>query len=115
MDEERMLGTVIHSFIFPQGLVTLPSTIVVGCGGTHWAVRATPSQQWHTVLVRNLSGGAWVAQFKRPALDFGSGHDLTVCEFEPCVEFCADSMEPAWDSPSLPLSVPLLLVHCLSK
>ena len=28
------------------------------------------------------------------ASDFGSGHDLTVCEFKPCVGLCADSSEP---------------------
>ena len=28
------------------------------------------------------------------ASDFGSGHDLTVCEFKPHVGFCADSSEP---------------------
>ena len=27
-------------------------------------------------------------------LDFSSGHDLTVCGFEPCVGLCADSSEP---------------------
>ena len=26
--------------------------------------------------------------------DFGSGHDVTVCEFEPRVGLCADSSEP---------------------
>ena len=31
-------------------------------------------------------------------LDFGSGHDLTVQEMEPCVRLWADSAEPAWDS-----------------
>ena len=37
------------------------------------------------------------------ALDFSSGHDLTVCESEPCMLLCTDSVEPAWDScsPSL--------------
>ena len=38
---------------------------------------------------------------KRPTLDFGSGHDLTVREFEPRVGLCADNTEPAWDSQSL--------------
>ena len=39
--------------------------------------------------------GAWVAQsVEWPTLDFGSGHDLTVCEFEPHVGLCADSSEP---------------------
>ena len=40
---------------------------------------------------------------KHPVLGFGSGHDLTVREFEPCVGLCADSAEPAWDSFSLSL------------
>ena len=51
--------------------------------------------------------GAWVAQsVKCPTLDFGSCHDVTFLRFEPHVGFCADSIEPAWDSlsPSLPLS-----------
>ena len=40
---------------------------------------------------------------KHLTLDFGSGRDLMVCEFEPRVRLCADSAEPAWDSlsPSL--------------
>ena len=40
---------------------------------------------------------------KRPTPDFGSGHDLLVCEIEPRVGLCADSTEPAWVSlsPSL--------------
>ena len=49
---------------------------------------------------------------EHPTLDFGSRHDLRVCEFEPRVRLCADSVEPAWDSlsplslhPSLPLSL----------
>ena len=63
------------------------------------------------VLVYGLSGpmayydqikkwwGAWVAQSAGcQALDFGSGHDLTVCGFELPVWLCADSAVPAWDS-----------------
>ena len=34
-------------------------------------------------------------------LDFSSGHDLMVCEFEPNIGLGADSVEPAWDSLSL--------------
>ena len=34
---------------------------------------------------------------KRPTLDFGSGHDLTVQEIKPCVWLCTDSGEPVWD------------------
>ena len=31
----------------------------------------------------------------------GSGQDLVVRGFEPCIGLCTDSMEPAWDSFSL--------------
>ena len=31
-------------------------------------------------------------------LDFGLGHNLMVCETEPFIGLCADSMEPDWDS-----------------
>ena len=52
-----------------------------------------------------MHGGAQVAQLvKLPTLDFGSGHDLTVHEFEPRIGLCADSVETAWDS---------LSPHCL--
>ena len=51
--------------------------------------------------------GTWVAQLvKRPNLDLGSSNDLTVLEIEPRVRLCADSMETAWDSPSLSLPMP---------
>ena len=53
--------------------------------------------------------GAWVAQLvKSPTLGFVSGHDLTVCEFEPLIGLHADSMKPAGNSlsPSLSLSAP---------
>ena len=52
-----------------------------------------------------------------PTLDLSSGHDFTVRKIEPCVRFCAKSMELAWDSRSPSLSAyPLLAhVHSLSK
>ena len=60
-----------------------------------------------TIAIRNLSG-AWAAQsVKQPTLGFGSGHDLTVCEFEPCVKLCSDSMDSLGFS--LPLSLSLSL------
>ena len=40
---------------------------------------------------------------KRLTPDLGSGHDLTVCEFKPCIRLCVDGGEPAWDSASLSL------------
>ena len=65
---------------------------------------------------RSYYWGAWVAQsIKCPTVGFGSGHDLMVNEFKPCVGLHA---EPAWDSLSLCLSLsasPLfMLTHCLS-
>ena len=58
-----------------------------------------------------------VQSVKHLALDFSSGHDLTVCEFEPHMGLCADSSEPAWDSlsPSLSAPPPLTLSISLSK
>ena len=66
-----------------------------------------------------MSGKAWVAQsVKRPTLDFGSGHNLTVHEFEPRTGLCADSGEPVWDAVSPGLSAPppppLMLMLSLS-
>ena len=52
---------------------------------------------------------------KRLTHDFGSGHDLTVLEFEPHIGLCADSIEPALDSlsPSLSLPLPCSCTHSL--
>ena len=38
---------------------------------------------------------------KHPTLDFCSGQDLTVREFEPCIELSAGIVEPASDPLSL--------------
>ena len=52
-----------------------------------------------------------MSQFVRSlTLGFGSGHDLTIHEFEP-IGLHADSMEPAWDPLSPSLSAPPLLAH----
>ena len=51
---------------------------------------------------------------KCPTLDFGSGHDLTVCGFEPRTGLYADSAEPAWDSLSHSQLLPCSHVHTLS-
>ena len=43
-------------------------------------------------VIKNMFRGTWVTQsVKRPT----SAHDLTVCEFEPCVRLYADSLR-AW-------------------
>ena len=58
----------------------------------------------------------WVAPLvEHRTLDLGSRHDLTVCGIEPRIRLCADSVEPAWDSLSLPLPTPPLLVRSLSQ
>ena len=52
--------------------------------------------------------GAWVAQWVgHPTLGFGSGHGLAVGGFEPRIGLRADSVETAWDSLSLSLSLSL--------
>ena len=56
-----------------------------------------------------------VQSVKYPTLDFFSGHNLTVHGFQPQVKLSADSVEPVWDSLSLPLSVPLLFELSVSK
>ena len=45
-------------------------------------------------------------QVQPQTLDFGSGHDLLVRGFEPCVGLCAAGTEPARDSLSPSLSAP---------
>ena len=60
----------------------------------------------------HLCMSTWVAQLvKYLTLDFGSGHDLTVHEFKPCIRLASVSIEPASDplSPSLSAPVPLVL------
>ena len=50
---------------------------------------------------------------KRPTLDIGSGHDLTVCGFEPHARLRTDSAEPACDSVCPAFSAPPLLALSL--
>ena len=58
--------------------------------------------------------GSWVAQSVRsPTPGFGSGRDLTVCEFKPHIGPCADGMEPAWDSLSPSFSLCPSQAHSL--
>ena len=71
---------------------------------------STASLETHTHT--HIHRGPWVAHsVERPTPDFGSGHDLTVHEFESCIRLCVHSVEPAWDSPSLCLS----LSHKINK
>ena len=56
-------------------------------------------------LLTESSRGTWVVHsVKHLTYYFSSGHDLVVCRFKSCIGLCADSMEPAWDSPSPSLS-----------
>ena len=52
---------------------------------------------------------------ERLTLGFSSGHDLTVCEFEPHVGLHPGSAELAWDSLSPSLSAPPPLSLSLLK
>ena len=47
------------------------------------------------------------------ASDFSSGHDLMVCEFEPCISVYSNNAEPALDSLS-PVSLCPYPTHTLS-
>ena len=49
-----------------------------------------------------------------PTLDLGSGYDLTVCEFKPCIGLSAISTETALDPLSPSLSAPSPLMFPLS-
>ena len=53
-----------------------------------------------------------VQSVEHPTLDFSSGYDLTIHEIKPHVRFCVDRVEPAWDSLSFLLSLPLSLLTC---
>ena len=56
----------------------------------------------------NIYWGTWVAPSnKHHTLDLDPGLDLRVGKFEPRIGLCTDSVEPAWDSLSLPLSLSL--------
>ena len=64
-------------------------------------------------IILSAPWDTWVAHLvKCPTTDFGSGRDLTVCEFQPHIRLCANSLEPAWDclSPSF-LPLPLLKIN----
>ena len=91
---------------------------VCGTSGTGCpSLRETPelaqasSEQVGICQSLKCTWGAWVAQsVKRPTLDIGSGHDLTVHEFKPHIGLCTDGMEAVWDSASPFLSAPPLFV-----
>ena len=72
------------------------------------------------ILNRKVRGAGVAQSVEVPTPDFSSGHDLMVRGIKPCVWLCADSVEPAWDSLSPPLSVtlpisPSLLISLSNK
>ena len=76
---------------------------------------------WDPNKFTKIGAPGWLSQLSVVS-DFGSGHDLTVFEFELCVGLSADSSEPGACfrfsfslSLSLALSAPPLLVLFLSK
>ena len=68
----------------------------------------------HTLVITSKTiWDTWVAQLvEQLILGFGSGHDLEVHEFQPCVGLCIDSAEPAWDCLFLPVSLPSPACAC---
>ena len=72
----------------------------------------------HVVKLRlHKMRGTWVIQsVEHLTLAFGSGHDLTVHEFQPCIRLRADNVEPVWDlCPSFSAPPLLTLYLSLSK
>ena len=70
-----------------------------------------PARLFTVILKSSNTWGTWVTQsVKHLTLDFNSGHDVTIHEFEPHIGLCTDSAEPAWDSLS-----PSLFPSLLSK
>ena len=64
--------------------------------------------------LKDLRDALVAESVEHPTLDFGSGHDLMVCGTKPHIWLRADSSEPAWNSPSPPLSATPLLTRVLS-
>ena len=60
-------------------------------------------------------GGSVGEAGKRLTLGFGSGHHLKDRGILPHIGLCADSVEPTWDSLSLPLFLPLPCSHALTR
>ena len=60
------------------------------------------------LFLRNVRTGAHrtAQSVEHGTLDFGSGHDLMVHEFELRIWLHPDGVEPAWDSLSPSLAVP---------
>ena len=65
--------------------------------------------------MKREASNAWVAQaVMHSTLGLGSGYDLMVHEFEPCIRLCAAIVDLAWNSLSPSFSNPLLLALSVS-
>ena len=72
-------------------LSVIGSRVCVGGG-----VGLNSRGMWSLLCENRLELGRWVARSaEHPTLDLGSGHDLSVCEFQPCAGLYADGWEPA--------------------
>ena len=60
----------------------------------------------------NVFRGGWVVHSVKHLTS--AGHNLTAHGFKPHIRLSADIAKPAWDSHSLPLSLPLPDLHLLS-
>ena len=79
-----------------------------------FAVRVSSHSRCSAKICGGDGAPGWLS---RLSADFRSGHDLTVCEFEPASGsvVMARILEPALDSVSPSLSASPLLALCLSK
>ena len=76
------------------------------------------NQKWklasvNVKMLHYLGVPGWLSQLSIRS-EFGLGHDLMLCEINPCVRLCVSSSEPAGDSLSLPLSLALSYLFSLS-
>ena len=117
-------------------LVGVPSSLALGFFLVFWSLSlslsSSPAKAFLNILPKVRAHqdrvkekgywGTWVAQSVKQASDFGSGHNLTVLEFEPRIGLCADCSEPGacfrfcvslslWPSPIHALSLSVLKIN----
>ena len=103
---------IIHIKLLAEGLVcfkcsvTLATSITMSMDNWNMNTECKASALLKKEFLKEHMWGTWGAQsFECPALDLGSGHDLTVHGMEPCVGHYTDSREPVWDSLSFSLKI----------
>ena len=99
-------GRPAPSALWSQSTGGITPILKPGSSPRNWP-RMSPKVSPPRSEIRLYFRGTWVAQsVKGLTLDFSSGHDLMVREFEPRVGLHTDGAEPACDSLSLLLSLP---------